>query len=66
MLDPRLIGEDLSATKRAELENILIDTPMDDHTPIDDARRELLYLQFTACTISAMKEKKDTASDSRC
>ena len=36
LLNPRLIGEDLSATKRTELENILIETPMDNHTPIDD------------------------------
>ncbi len=59
LLDPRFIGEDLDITIRAELETILIDTPMDDKTPINDERREVLFLQFTAFAISAMKEKKD-------
>ena len=58
LLDPRFAGEEgPETTNRGELENILLDTPMDDQTPVDDARREVLYLQFTSYTISAMKEK---------
>ncbi|KAI2498263.1 transposase [Fragilaria crotonensis] len=57
LLDPRFIGEGLNTTRRGELENILIDTPVDDKTPVDDERREVLYLQYTEYTISAMKEK---------
>jgi hypothetical protein len=36
LLDPPFIGDGLCATKPAELENILINTPMDDYTPIDE------------------------------
>ena len=61
LLDPRFIGQGLDPGNREELENILIDTPMDDQTPVDDERREVLYVQFTAYTISAMKEKTDNS-----
>ena len=59
LLDPRFIGEGLMPSLRVELETILIDTPINDDTPVDDERREVLFLQFTAFIIRAMKEKED-------
>ena len=39
LLDPRFVGEEgPDMMNRGELENILIETPMDDQTPVDDAR----------------------------
>ena len=62
LLDTCFIGEDLSATKRAELGNILIESNSNGQPhPIDDTRRELLCLPFTAYMISAIKEKKDNS-----
>ena len=62
LLDPYVIEEDLSATKSAELENILIRTPMNDHISIGDTRRELLDLQVTAYYMMfAIKEQKDNS-----
>ena len=61
LLDPRFIGERIDTTTRAELENILIETPTDDNTPVDDVRKKALYIQFTAYIISARSDKeKDT------
>ena len=62
LLDPYVIEEDLSATKSADLENILIRTPMNDHISIGDTRRELLDLQVTAYYMMfAIKEQKDNS-----
>jgi hypothetical protein len=35
----------------------LINSPVDDVTPIDDGRKEKLYIQFMAYFISATKER---------
>jgi hypothetical protein len=59
LLDPRFIGQGLIPAQRTELENILIDIPQDNHTPVDQARREAIYMQFTNYVISATKEKTD-------
>jgi hypothetical protein len=40
------------------LENVLIETPKDDLTFVDDERHEALCIQFTAYVISAKKEKE--------
>ncbi len=36
----------------------MINSPLDDVTPIDDGRKEKLYIQFTAYFISATKERQ--------
>jgi hypothetical protein len=36
---------------------VLINSPVDNVTPIDDGRKEKLYIQFTAYFISATKER---------
>jgi hypothetical protein len=40
------------------LEEVLINSLVDDVTPIDDGRKEKLYIQFTAYFISATKERQ--------
>ncbi len=35
----------------------MINSPVDDVTPIDDGRKEKLYIQFMAYFISATKER---------
>jgi hypothetical protein len=37
---------------------VLINNPIDDVTPIDDGRKEKLYIQFTVYFISATKERQ--------
>jgi hypothetical protein len=58
LLDPRHIGDRLPADSRSSLEEVLINSPIDDVTPIDDGRKEKLYIQFTAYFISATKERQ--------
>ncbi|CAK9269115.1 unnamed protein product [Sphagnum jensenii] len=43
LLDPRHIGDRLHADSRSSLEEVLINSPIDDVTPIDDGRKEKLY-----------------------
>jgi hypothetical protein len=57
LLDPRHIGDELTADSRSSLEEVLINSPVDDVTPIDDGGKEKLYIQFTAYFISATKER---------
>jgi hypothetical protein len=58
LLDPRHIGDGLPANSRSSLEEVLINNPVDDVTPIDDGHKEKLYIQFTAYFISATKERR--------
>ncbi|CAN5959641.1 unnamed protein product [Sphagnum jensenii] len=58
LLDPRHIGNGLLADSRSSLEEVLINIPVDDVTPIDDGRKEKLYIQFTVYFISATKERQ--------
>jgi hypothetical protein len=58
MFDPRHIGDGLPADSRSSLEEVLINSPIDDVTPIDDNRKEKLYIQFTTYFISATKERQ--------
>jgi hypothetical protein len=58
LLDPRHIGDKLPADSRSSLEEVLINSPIDDVTPIDDGRKEKLYIQFTVYFISATKERQ--------
>jgi len=58
LLDPRHIGNGLPADSRSSLEEVLINNPIDDVMPIDDGRKEKLYIQFTAYFISATKERQ--------
>jgi len=46
------------ADSRSSLEEVLINSPVDDVTPIDDGRKEKLYIQFTAYFISVTKERQ--------
>ncbi|ETW05263.1 hypothetical protein H310_04227 [Aphanomyces invadans] len=55
-LDPRHIGDGLPADSRRSVEEVLINSPVDDITPIDGNRKEKLYIQFTTCFISAAGE----------
>jgi hypothetical protein len=57
LLDPALLGEDLLDRNKRDLEDKLINTPADDFQPVDDARREMLYLQYTAFMIAVSAEK---------
>jgi hypothetical protein len=54
----RHIGDRLPADSRSSVEEVLINNPVDDVTPIDDGCKEKLYIQFTAYFISATKEKQ--------
>jgi hypothetical protein len=58
LLDPRRIGDGLPADSRSSLEEVLINNHVDDVTPIDDGRKEKLYIQFTVYFISATKERQ--------
>ncbi|CAM6077504.1 unnamed protein product [Sphagnum tenellum] len=58
LLDPRHIGDGLPADSRSSLEEVLINSPIDDVTPIDDGHKEKLYIQFTAYFIFARKERQ--------
>ncbi|CAK9872584.1 unnamed protein product [Sphagnum jensenii] len=58
LLDPRHIGDKLPADSRNSLEEVLINSPVDDVTPIDDGRKEKLYIQFMAYFISGTKERQ--------
>jgi hypothetical protein len=53
LLDPRHIGDRLPADSRSSLEEVLINSPVDDVTPIDDGCKEKLYIEFTTYFISA-------------
>jgi hypothetical protein len=57
MLDPRHIGDRLPVDSRNSLEEVLINNPVDDVTPIDDDRKEKLYIQFMEYFISVTKER---------
>jgi hypothetical protein len=57
LLDPRRIGDRLPVDSRSSLEEVLINNHVDDVTPIDDGRKEKLYIQFTVYFISATKER---------
>jgi hypothetical protein len=43
---------------RSNLKEVLINSPVNNVTPIDDGRKEKLYIQFTAYFISATKERQ--------
>jgi hypothetical protein len=58
LLDPRHIGDGLPPDSRSSLEEVLINSPVDDVTPIDDGCKEKLYIQFMAYFISATKERQ--------
>ncbi len=58
LLDPRHIRDGLLADSRSSLEEVLINSLVDDVTPIDDGRKEKLYIQFTAYFISVTKERQ--------
>jgi hypothetical protein len=57
LLDPALLGEGLLGRNKRDLEDKLINTLADDFQPVDDARREMLYLQYTAFMIAVSTEK---------
>jgi hypothetical protein len=57
LFDPRHIRNRLPTDSQSSLEEVLINSPVDDVTPIDDGRKEKLYIQFTAYFISTTKER---------
>jgi hypothetical protein len=57
LLDPRFLCEDLPPGNRVELEDQLLECPINDLTPVDDQRREAIYTQYMPYVISAAKEK---------
>jgi hypothetical protein len=58
LLDPRHIGDGLPMDSRSSLEEVLINSLVDNVMPIDDGRKEKLYIQFTTYFISATKERQ--------
>jgi hypothetical protein len=44
LLDSRHIGDGLLADSQSSMEEVLINSPVDDVTPIDDDRKEKLYI----------------------
>jgi hypothetical protein len=44
LLDPRHIGDGLPMDSQNSLEEVLINSPVDDVTPIDNGRKEKLYI----------------------
>jgi hypothetical protein len=57
LLDPRYIGDGLPTDSRSSLEEVLINSHVDNVTPIDDGRKEKLHIQFTTYFIFATKER---------
>ncbi len=57
LLDPWHIGNELPTDSRSSLEEALINSPVDNVTPIDNGRKEKLYIQFMAYFIFATKER---------
>jgi hypothetical protein len=64
LLNPRHIGDGLPTDSRNSLEEVLINSLVDDVTPIDDGRKEKLYIQSTVYFISTTKERQ--ANSFRC
>jgi len=58
MFDPQHIGDKLHADSRSSLEEVLINSLVDDVMPIDNGRKEKLYIQFTAYFIFTRKERQ--------
>jgi hypothetical protein len=58
LFDPQHIGDGLPADSRSSLEEVLINSPVDDVTPINNGRKEKLYIQFTTYFISTTKERQ--------
>jgi Protein of unknown function (DUF 659)/hAT family C-terminal dimerisation region len=58
LLDPRFLGEKLSWQTRRDLEHLLVNTPADDTTPVDDRRKELVSLEYANFKIAAEKERE--------
>jgi hypothetical protein len=57
MLDPRFIGEVLPRQNKNMLEATLVDTPLDDKTPVDDVQRECLFMELTGFTIALQADR---------
>jgi hypothetical protein len=57
LLDPWRIGDGLPADSQSSLEEVLINSHVDDVTPIDDDHKEKLYIHFTVYFIFATKER---------
>jgi hypothetical protein len=58
LFDPQHIGDGLPADSRSSLEEVLINSHVDDVMPIDNDCKEKLYIQFTVYFISATKERQ--------
>ena len=57
LFDPRYLGHHLLPRVRCNLEELLLNTPADDVTPIDADRKEKLFEQLTAFLVYATHEK---------
>jgi len=56
-MDPRFVGEGLDPRKQTELEDILVDTQVDDSTPAIEEKRVAIYMQYMAYLVEARNEK---------
>ena len=65
LLDPRYLGQHLLPHVRCNLEELLVNTPADDITPIDDDRKEKLFEQLTAFLVYATQTPMSFASKCR-
>jgi hypothetical protein len=65
LLDPRFLGETMSWQTRCDLENLLVNTPADDTTPVDDRRKELVSLEYARFKIAAEKEREQNSPQFR-
>ncbi len=58
LLDPWHIGDGLLVDSQSNLEEVLINNLVDDVTPIDEGRKEKLYIQFTTYFISFLQQRR--------
>ena len=59
LLDPRYLGEGISHQHRSNLEDILINLPLDS-VPVTDEKKSDVYMQYTEFVIAAQNEKANS------
>jgi hypothetical protein len=61
LLESVLFDEGLPGPNRHALEDTLINTPIDDVTPIDEQHRKNIYMEYIEFLIQARREKKNNS-----
>ena len=57
LLDPVLLGGGMPSANRCSSQDALINKPIDDEQPVDDAHRRHIYLEYPKFKIAATIEK---------